>query len=73
MLGLGSATALAGVVTNIVNDGIGHKVPEVYLTLGTCVVGFLIGLVYITPVSGGGEGGGVIDSIVRNKKALASL
>ena len=49
-LGLGSATGLTSAVIAIVAD----NKPEwnkTYVTAGVCVSGFLIGLVYLTPVS----------------------
>ena len=49
-LGLGSATGLTSAVIAIIAD----NKPEwnkTYVTLGVCICGFLIGTVYLTPVS----------------------
>ncbi|KAJ9576849.1 hypothetical protein L9F63_006623, partial [Diploptera punctata] len=48
-LGIGSAVALAAAVISVVSD----KFPDIkywMITLAICTIGFLVGLVYITPV-----------------------
>lgn len=48
-LGVGSAAALTSNVITIVCDQF-PKWKKVYVTLAVCISGFLIGLVYVTPV-----------------------
>jgi len=47
-LGLGSATSLAGGVITIIADGF-PKFKRWQVTVGVCVVGYLFGLMYVTP------------------------
>ena len=49
-LGLGSATGLTSAVIAIIADNKPNW-NKTYITLGVCIFGFLIGLVYLTPVS----------------------
>lgn len=49
-LAIGSATGLSGCVIDIIADMM-PKVRKLWVTAGVCVAGFLVGLVYVTPVS----------------------
>lgn len=49
-LGVGSAAGLTGCATGIIADQF-PSIKKIYITLIVSVVGFLCGLVYITPVS----------------------
>lgn len=48
-LGVGSAAGLTGNIITVICDQF-PKIKKVYITLGICVSGFLLGLVYVTPV-----------------------
>lgn len=47
-LGMGSATALTGVVITVVCDNLPH-LSRFKVTAGVCLLGFLLGLFYVTP------------------------
>lgn len=49
VLGVGSAVALHGAIITVISDQFGIRYWKVALAAST--VGFLIGLVYVTPVS----------------------
>jgi solute carrier family 6 amino acid transporter-like protein 5/7/9/14 len=49
-LGIGSAVALSGAVITIICDRFPH-IKYWIVALTTCIVGFIGGLVYVTPVS----------------------
>lgn len=48
-LGVGSAAGLTGNIITVIGDQF-PKVKKVYITLAICISGFLLGLVYVTPV-----------------------
>jgi solute carrier family 6 amino acid transporter-like protein 5/7/9/14 len=50
VLGVGSAVALMAAVINIIRDDF-PKFKYLWVTVVTCVLGFVGGLVYVTPVS----------------------
>lgn len=50
VLGIGSGVALHSVINTILMDAF-PKIPITYMSLMTCSCGFLVGLVYVTPVS----------------------
>jgi solute carrier family 6 amino acid transporter-like protein 5/7/9/14 len=50
VLGLGSAVALLGAVITVVRDSF-PKLKYLLVAVVACVLGFIAGLVYITPVS----------------------
>jgi solute carrier family 6 amino acid transporter-like protein 5/7/9/14 len=49
-LGIGSAVALSGAVVTIICDSF-PQLKYWTVALGTCILGFVVGLVYVTPVS----------------------
>lgn len=49
-LGIGSAAGLTGCVVGVISDRF-PSISKIYITLGVSVLGFLCGLVYVTPVS----------------------
>lgn len=49
VLGVGSGVALHSTVNTILLDAF-PKVPTIYMSAMTCTAGFLLGLVYVTPV-----------------------
>jgi solute carrier family 6 amino acid transporter-like protein 5/7/9/14 len=49
-LGIGSAVALSGAVITIICDSFPH-IKYWIVALATCIIGFIGGLVYVTPVS----------------------
>lgn len=50
VLGVGSLVALVGCAFTVINDAF-PKLNILHVSFGTALVGFLIGLVYTTPVS----------------------
>lgn len=48
-LGVGSVAGMVGCVSAIISSHM-PAVKSVYVTLGICVSGFFLGLVYVTPV-----------------------
>lgn len=50
VLGIGSGVALLSTVNTILLDAF-PRVPTIYMSAISCSAGFLIGLVYVTPVS----------------------
>lgn len=50
VLGVGSGVALHSTVNSILLDAF-PKVPTAYMAAVTCSINFLIGLVFVTPVS----------------------
>lgn len=49
VLGVGSGVALLSTINTILMDAF-PRVPVLYMTMCTCSAGFLVGLVYVTPV-----------------------
>lgn len=50
VLGVGSGVALLSTVNTVLLDAF-PRVPTVYMSATTCTIGFLVGLIYVTPVT----------------------